>query len=353
MLFTIVRSIIFGFGLLCLHVDIGSRLFGSYARTTRGMLCRMVIVIFAEVIYSLPFLAILVIPDNNWATFLNTFIFILGILAIAFFLFPIHFGIRSGNHVLTNNKTQEHDLIPSVVLHEESIQIDYPICVNNLELLILSDLHCNSQRHFEVIQESINKLKFSKFDIVLILGDLTEDKKYLRLLFQLFEEIDAQHGKFLVRGNHDYEGGRLSLVEKLAQEFAITLLNNKSSYIEKLELTLIGTEKPWCKAVMTPEISGLSIGLSHTPDNIKLFSQIKTPLVLAGHTHGGKIKVPLIGSILVPSLYGRFLDYGWFNHRKTSMFITKGFGYFPGRLGSKGEILKLHINGKTNSVEND
>lgn len=350
MFFITLRAVIFGLGLLCLHLDIGSRLFGSYARKPLAMLLRIFIIVILEIIYSLPFLAIIAMPENSMARFLNILIFVLGVLALIFFLFPIHFGIKSGEHSLKSEKAQEYNLTPSVILHEESIQIDRLICPNKLELLILSDLHCNSQRHFKVIQESINKLKSSKFDIVLILGDLTENKNYLQPLFKLFEEINVQHGKFLVRGNHDYEGERFGLIEQLAQELEITLLNNKSFYVEKLDLTLVGTENPWCKAVMAPKLSGLSIGLSHTPDNIKLFSRLKMPIVLAGHTHGGKIQIPLIGSVLVPSLYGRFLNYGWFEHHKTSMFITKGLGYSPGVLGKKGEILKLLVNGKTNSV---
>lgn len=76
MLYIIIKYIIFGLGLLCLHVDIGSRLFGSYARTPLGMLWRMFIVIFFEIIYSLPLLAIIAIPDSNVEAVLNILIFV-------------------------------------------------------------------------------------------------------------------------------------------------------------------------------------------------------------------------------------------------------------------------------------
>lgn len=240
-----------------------------------------------------------------------------------------------------NYNSQNFDLTSSIILHEETIQVDHLNSNSSLQLLVLSDLHCNSQNHFEMIEKTIHELKSSRFDIISILGDLTEDESYLRKLFNLFQKLDTKYGIFLVRSNHDYEGGRSVIIEQLAQEYGITLLNNKSFYIQELNVTLIGTERPWFKTEIDVESSGTYIGLSHTQDNIKFFSQLKTDIVLAGHTHGGKVQIPLIGSILVPSLYGRFLDYGWFKYNETAMFITKGIGYFPGRFGSKGEVLKL------------
>ncbi|MBN1471260.1 MAG: metallophosphoesterase [Syntrophaceae bacterium] len=350
MVFIIFRAIIFGIGLLCHLVDMGSRLFGSYARNPVNQTVRISIAVFTAMLYLLPFLIITVMPEIKWHLCLNILIFLLGFSAIVFFLFPFHFGIQSGRPSSAGNSPIDHTLTSAIILHEESLQIDFPVSFNNLQLLVLSDLHCNSQRQLEVIQEAINKLKADNFDLVLILGDLTENKQYIRLLFELFQELNAHYGKFLVRSNHDYEGGRFHLIEKVATESGVTLLNNTSFYIEKLDLTLIGTERPWCKTGVVTEISEFSIGLSHTPDNIKYLSRQKTSIVLAGHTHGGKIKIPLIGSILVPSIYGRFLDYGWFRYGKTLMFITQGFGYFPGIFNKKGEILKLNITSKPESA---
>jgi predicted MPP superfamily phosphohydrolase len=66
-------------------------------------------------------------------------------------------------------------------------------------------------------------------------------------------------------------------------------------------------------------------------------------LSFAGHTHGGKIRLPLVGTMLVPSRFGRFLDYGWFQKADCRMFITKGIGYFPGLFGRQGEVLKIRL----------
>ena len=89
--------------------------------------------------------------------------------------------------------------------------------------------------------------------------------------------------------------------------------------------------------------SAFSIGLTHTPDNIMLLDRLHVPLAFAGHTHGGKLALPFIGRIVVPSKYGRFLDSGWFKLRNTLMYITRGIGYSPGVMGRRGVITEVLI----------
>jgi predicted MPP superfamily phosphohydrolase len=64
--------------------------------------------------------------------------------------------------------------------------------------------------------------------------------------------------------------------------------------------------------------------LSHTPDNIAWARQHRIDLVLAGHVHGGQIRLPLIGSIFVPSKYSRRYDGGTFHEPPTVMHVSRG-----------------------------
>ena len=108
-------------------------------------------------------------------------------------------------------------------------------------------------------------------------------------------------------------------------------------------VTLLGLEHPWNRKGTLAAIEGFCIGLSHTPDNLPLLNQLGVPLAVAGHTHGGKFWLPLIGTILNPVRLGRFLDQGWFRLGGTRLFITKGIGYFPGFAGNCGEIVILTL----------
>ena len=86
----------------------------------------------------------------------------------------------------------------------------------------------------------------------------------------------------------------------------------------------------------------LTIGLTHTPDCITLFPRLGVTIGLAGHTHGGRLRLPLVGPILVPSKYGRFLDSGPFRLDVSVLYIISGFGYCPS-IRSPAEIVQLTV----------
>jgi hypothetical protein len=86
-------------------------------------------------------------------------------------------------------------------------------------------------------------------------------------------------------------------------------------------------------ALIPHRASGINILISHNPDAI-ISEKIKTHLkdfdiILSGHTHGGQIRIPFIGSLLTSSIYWRKFDYGLFRHKtnKTKMIVSSGLGY--------------------------
>lgn len=70
----------------------------------------------------------------------------------------------------------------------------------------------------------------------------------------------------------------------------------------------------------------LSIVLMHTPDNIYRLSEAGADLVFAGHFHAGQIRLPYLGSLVIPSTYGRRFDHGHFAVNGTQLFVTSGIG---------------------------
>jgi predicted MPP superfamily phosphohydrolase len=125
------------------------------------------------------------------------------------------------------------------------------------------------------------------------------------------------------------------------------LLSNRHIQIPQVGVTLIGLECPWrtTSEVQSPP-PGFSIGLTHTPDNILELARYGVDIAFAGHTHGGRLRLPLIGSLLVPCRLGRFLDAGWFVVGRTLLCVTRGIGYFPSKQRRPGELLKITLRGR-------
>jgi predicted MPP superfamily phosphohydrolase len=69
--------------------------------------------------------------------------------------------------------------------------------------------------------------------------------------------------------------------------------------------------------------------------------------MLAGHTHGGQVRFPLIGSLVVPSEYGQKYALGHIEENGAHLFVTTGIGtsIFPVRFGVVPEISVLTISG--------
>jgi predicted MPP superfamily phosphohydrolase len=110
-------------------------------------------------------------------------------------------------------------------------------------------------------------------------------------------------------------------------------------------LVVIGHEGPWFKGA--PDLAGCPAGpfrlcLSHTPDNIAWARRWGVDLMLSGHVHGGQIRLPGIGSVLVPSRYGRRYECGTFNEPPTVLHVSRGLsGEHPLRYFCRPEVTRL------------
>jgi predicted MPP superfamily phosphohydrolase len=292
---------------------------------------------------ALPAFIVFIVPESNLGRVLFYLSGFLGALFFLHFLFPYRFGI---SRIRRKRSTQhERPIISNVVLRNESVSVSsLATGPDGLQFLVISDLHCNSQEKLNLIKNIFAKLSDEKFDAILVLGDLSEKSRMQPELISAVAKLPNRHGIFLVRGNHDFENGRQIQIEDLAKDHSIKILSNTSCQISELGIRLAGLEYP-------PDITQLpakskcsmTLGLTHTPDNIILFSKLGIDIVVAGHTHGGWFRLPFLGPLLVPSGLGRFLNKGWFRLGSTLMYITSGLPYFEDQPGKPGEILRLTI----------
>jgi len=82
--------------------------------------------------------------------------------------------------------------------------------------------------------------------------------------------------------------------------------------------------------------------LSHTPDNAYWADRSGFDLMLAGHNHGGQVRLPLIGPVFMPSRYGRKFDAGAFQIGRMLLHVSRGVsGKHPYRFGCTPEITKI------------
>ena len=168
----------------------------------------------------------------------------------------------------------------------------------------------------------------------------------------ILKDLRAPFGVYSVLGNHDwwYDGDKLR--EALEQN-GIKVLEDESLQINArgTSLWLVGLGDLWTRL---PEIRNTiatvpegqpMIALTHNPDIFPRLPQ-RVPLMLAGHTHGGQVRFPIIGSPVQSSDFGERYVMGHAFENNHHLFVTTGIGtsIMPVRFGVPPEIVLLTVN---------
>jgi uncharacterized protein len=245
---------------------------------------------------------------------------------------------------------------------ERALQIpDLPPAWDGLTILHLSDLHLAASPDRIFYQRVMDECRAWEPDLVALTGDFVDSDYHRRWIVPLLGRLRWRIAAFAVLGNHDY-WHEPSLIRRRLRRLNIHVLPNtwKQIDVRGLPLVVIGHEGPWFRP--GPDLSncppplpspsppggegGVSgafrLCLSHTPDNIGWARGNNIRLMLSGHNHGGQIRFPLIGSVFVPSLYGRRYDCGPFEEPPTLLHVSRGLsGKQPLRFNCRPEVAKL------------
>jgi predicted MPP superfamily phosphohydrolase len=223
--------------------------------------------------------------------------------------------------------------------------------LEGLSIAHLSDLHFTgaiARRWFEEVIERVNGLEA---DLVAVTGDLIDKSACIDWVPYTLGRLRARHGAFFVLGNHDLRVDWRRLRETLEDSGLVDLGGRWLPVeINGRPIVLAGNERPWVKQAADmsqcpAQVEGfrpLRILLSHSPDQIRWAQERDFDLLLAGHTHGGQIRLPLIGPVCSPSRYGVKYANGTFFEPPTLMHVSRGIsGKTPLRYNCLPEATKL------------
>ncbi|MGE3808709.1 MAG: metallophosphoesterase, partial [Gemmataceae bacterium] len=221
-----------------------------------------------------------------------------------------------------------------------------PEAWDGLSILHLTDLHLRGVPDLPFYQFLMERCRALEPDIVVLTGDIVDSEKHHRWIVPVLGKLRWKQAAFAILGNHDYWYDPELSRRRLAR-LGIQVLGNSWRKLELAgqPLIAIGHEGPWF--VPEPNLTacpteGFRLCLSHTPDNIHWAAAHQIDLMLAGHVHGGQIRFPLIGSVFVPSRFGRRYDCGLFQEGPTTMYVSRGLaGQHPVRYNCRPEITRL------------
>jgi predicted MPP superfamily phosphohydrolase len=221
-----------------------------------------------------------------------------------------------------------------------------PAAWEGLSILHVSDLHMSGTPDREFYRAVMDACRDWEPDLVAVTGDVVDSDQHHRWILPILGRLRWRIAGLAILGNHDTWYDPL-LVRRRLRRLGMDVLSNcwKQIEVRGVPMVVIGNETPWVRP--TPDLTDCPAGvfrlcLSHTPDNIRWAQRNDVNLMLAGHVHGGQIRFPLIGSVLVPSRYGRRYDCGTFHEGATVLHVSRGLaGQHPLRYNCRPEVTKI------------
>ncbi|MDQ6654920.1 MAG: metallophosphoesterase [Verrucomicrobiota bacterium] len=178
-------------------------------------------------------------------------------------------------------------------------------------------------------------------EFVCFSGDLVEDKHYAAEALGFIRQIEAP--VYGAPGNHDYRCGASFAEYETA--FAATgggWLENRSAIVAKHDLEIVGMGVHGVHVLQRPR-AARRVLLLHYPEMADRLPQ-QFELILAGHSHGGQVRLPFWGALVLPWGVGRY-DLGYFESKGGPLYVNAGIGTYryPVRFNCRPEITVITI----------
>jgi uncharacterized protein len=233
-----------------------------------------------------------------------------------------------------------------------------------LRILLLSDIHvAGPDMPPGRLGRIIRQANAQKPDAVLIAGDFVSDKQFATKQFSFDEAIaplqglKSRFGTFAVLGNHDHWRDAAAAHSAL-RRVGIKVLDNNAAragplVIGGLDDAFTQHDDLSATLLAMASLGGEPILLSHSPDPFpRVPAGVK--LMLAGHTHCGQIRLPVVGAISYMSEYGEKYACGVVVENDKMLVVSAGLGtsILPLRLGAAPDMWVIGVKRRSSATKN-
>lgn len=214
-----------------------------------------------------------------------------------------------------------------------------PLGAEPIRILHISDLHVERLTKREA--ELLKLAREAKPDLIVISGDYVNlsynrDPETLREVRQLLCQLSAPYGVFATLGSPPVD--LRETVVPIFERLNITLLRHGWQRVEMRDgraLTILGMDcshdlpidaRRLNRLVQAAPSDAPQLLVYHSPELMPEAVEHEIDLYVCGHTHGGQVRLPLIGPIFTSSQLGRRFVMGLYKHGRTTLYVSRGIG---------------------------
>ncbi len=259
-------------------------------------------------------------------------------------------------------------LYSSLIARHEISVLSQHITINNLptaflgyRIVQLSDFHLEEFTEPFFLEKVVDRVNQLEADLVLLTGDFIT-RGSLNFLFEhraatrcaeILATIRCPQ-KFAVLGNHDVAVSA-SMVTAALQAEGLPVLRNRYDTLTVRGDTLHiagtadpGTDRPDLYSAIPAAPKGPVLLMSHAPDYADFVIShprgTSVDLMLSGHSHGGQVRLPLLGPLVLPPLGRKYVE-GLFRFNQMQLYVNRGLGTvgIPIRLNCPPEITLITL----------
>lgn len=229
-----------------------------------------------------------------------------------------------------------------------------PPTFDRFRIVHFSDLHLGVYSRSEALTELVQQIQHVNPDLICFTGDLLDHSaEYISDAIALFSQLRAPFGQYAVLGNHDAFGTRKAVTKGLAKS-GFHVLHNEHVVLKKEaeELYLAGVDDPWVgkadinQALLHIPDEACTILLAHEPDFADEYRELPIDLQLSGHSHGGQVRLPLVGALYTPP-HGSKYSNGLYQlpNSRLQVYTTRGIGVtrMPIRFNCRPELTVITL----------
>lgn len=229
-----------------------------------------------------------------------------------------------------------------------------------LKIAVASDFHVGAPHAgLAMVRRVVADINGAQPDLVLLPGDFVihgiigGTPTVPEAVAAELAALKAPLGVFATLGNHDwwYDGER---VRRALEAAGIRVIENGAVPLASAKLWLVGIGDDMtehadpAKAFAGVPQDAQTIVMMHDPANLPDLPR-QALFAVAGHTHGGQVRLPIVGALITPGRAPRTHAYGWIPDASTPTYVTSGVGtsILPVRFNCPPETVVVQLKGKT------